>query len=318
MPARWSPRATRPASPAPTTSRYYAMNDDIRVIVAYLEAVQNPEAFMAACRMARSAGKPIVLMKLGASAEGRAAALAHTGALAGAMEAFDAVAGAAGVLRVRTVDDVVETVEYVLHAPLPRGAQARRHHVLGRAARPAARCRRAPMGSPLRRSPRPPRRGSPPCSASAPSWAIRSIPALPGSPTGKAMCNASRPCWTIPASTWCCCRPSCRARPAWTAAEANMRAVEAIAARARKPIVQFSMGSHGLSDYSRAFRPHLPHVPCLQEVDKTLRTVRALSDYSRRATQRPAGGAGGGIAAGPGAAREDSWRAPPSRNPARR
>src|ERR1700687_1629945 len=71
-------------------------------------------------------------------------------------------------------------------------------------------------------------------------------------------------------------------------AEANMRAVEPIAAQAKKPIVQFSMGSHGLSDYSRAFRLHLPHVPCLQEVDKTLRTVRALSDYARRATQSPA------------------------------
>src|ERR1700680_1915632 len=96
---------------------YYAMNDDIRVIVAYLEEVQNPHAFMAACRMARAAGKPVVVMKLGASAEGRAAALAHTGALAGAMEAFDAVGGAAGVLRVRTLDDVVETVEYILHVP---------------------------------------------------------------------------------------------------------------------------------------------------------------------------------------------------------
>jgi acetyltransferase len=71
--------------------------------------------------------------------------------------------------------------------------------------------------------------------------------------------------------------------PGMDRAEANMRAVEAIASGAKKPIVQFSMGSHGLSDYSRAFRLHLPHVPCLQEVDKTLRTVRALTDYTRRA-----------------------------------
>ena len=76
--------------------------------------------------------------------------------------------------------------------------------------------------------------------------------------------------------------------PGMDRAEANMRAVEAIAARAKKPIVQFSMGSHGLSDYSRAFRLNLPHVPCLQEVDKTLRTVRALSDYAARAKQAAA------------------------------
>src|ERR1700687_6229657 len=70
-------------------------------------------------------------------------------------------------------------------------------------------------------------------------------------------------------------------------AEANMRAVEPIAAQAKKPIVQFSMGSHGLSDYGRAFRLHLPHVPCLQEVDKTLRTVRSLSDYAKRTAPSP-------------------------------
>jgi acetyltransferase len=80
--------------------------------------------------------------------------------------------------------------------------------------------------------------------------------------------------------------------PGMDRAEANMRAIEGIAAHAKKtivkPIVQFSMGSHGLSDYSRAFRLNLPHVPCLQEVDKTLRTVRALSDYAWRAAQVPA------------------------------
>jgi len=97
------------------------MNEDIRVIVTYLESVANPETFLAACRTARSAGKPVIVIKLGATAEGRAAALAHTGALAGSMEAFDAVAGAAGVIRARTVDDVIELTEYLLHAPLPRG-----------------------------------------------------------------------------------------------------------------------------------------------------------------------------------------------------
>jgi len=76
--------------------------------------------------------------------------------------------------------------------------------------------------------------------------------------------------------------------PGMDRAEANMRAIETIARQAKKPIVQFSMGSHGLSDYSRALRAQLPHVPCLQEVDKTLRTVRAVSDYARRAAQAAA------------------------------
>ncbi len=265
---------------------YYAMNDDIGVIVAYLESVQDPAAFMAACRMARSAGKPVVVMKLGASAEGRAAALAHTGALAGAMEAFDAVAGAAGVLRVRTVDDVVETVEYILHAPLPRGSRlgaitfsgALRGLLLDAAA--AHGLAFAPLAEITRQR----------------LAAVLGVGTIIGNPldsgfTGLTNREGYVKCVEAmlddPGIDLVLLQAELPRAAGMDRAEANMRAVEEIAARARKPIVQFSMGSHGLSDYSRAFRLHLPHVPCLQEVDKTLRTVRALADYARRAAQAP-------------------------------
>jgi acyl-CoA synthetase (NDP forming) len=278
---------------------YYAMNDDIGVIVAYLESVQDPATFMAACRMARSAGKPVVVMKLGASAEGRAAALAHTGALAGVMEAFDAVAGLAGVLRVRTVDDVVETVEYILHAPplpsLPRlrgrvgeggGTQlgaitfsgALRGLLLDAAA--AHGLAFAPLAEITRQR----------------LAAVLGVGTIIGNPldsgfTGLTNREGFVKCVEVmlddPGIDLVLLQAELPRAAGMDRAEANMRAVEEIAARAKKPIVQFSMGSHGLSDYSRAFRLHLPHVPCLQEVDKTLRTVRALADYARRAAQAP-------------------------------
>ncbi|MGE3246870.1 MAG: CoA-binding protein, partial [Beijerinckiaceae bacterium] len=100
---------------------YFAEQPGIKVMVCYQESVRDPEAFLAACRKARAAGKPVVVMKLGASDEGRHAAAAHTGRLAGSLAAFDAIAGAAGALRVRNLDDVVEAVEYLVHAPLPKG-----------------------------------------------------------------------------------------------------------------------------------------------------------------------------------------------------
>ena len=56
----------------------------------------NPQKFKAACRMARAAGKEIVAVKLGQSEGGRSAAMAHTGSLAGSVEAFDALAGELG------------------------------------------------------------------------------------------------------------------------------------------------------------------------------------------------------------------------------
>jgi acyl-CoA synthetase (NDP forming) len=269
---------------------YYAMNDDIRVIVAYLESVQNPATFMAACRMARSAGKPIVVMKLGASAEGRAAALAHTGALAGAMEAFDAVAGASGVLRVRTVDDIAEAVEYFLHAPalpfLPGGFRlgaitfsgalrgllldAAAAHGLSVAALTETTVRRLE--------------------------AVLGVGTIIGNPLdsgftgltnreGYVKCVAAM--LDDPGIDLVLLQAELPRAPGMDRAEANMRAVEVIATQAKKPIVQFSIGSHGVSDYGRAFRAQLPHLPCLQEVDKTLRVVRAISDYARRATQGP-------------------------------
>lgn len=100
---------------------YFADDADTRVIVSYLEAVRDPETFLAACRVARDAGTPVVMLKLGYSVEGRKAAVAHTGRLAGALEAFDAAAGEAGVLRVDSLDDAIETVEYLVHAAPPSG-----------------------------------------------------------------------------------------------------------------------------------------------------------------------------------------------------
>ncbi len=100
--------------------RFFTADPNTKVIVSYLEAVHDRDGFLDACRAARAAGKPVIVMKLGTSEEGRSAALAHTGGLAGAIAAFDAVAGAAGAIRVGTLDDVVEVTEYLIHAPLPK------------------------------------------------------------------------------------------------------------------------------------------------------------------------------------------------------
>src|SRR5216684_1130740 len=72
---------------------FFADQPQLEVVIVYIEAISNLEKFKAACRMARAAGKSIVAVKLGQSEGGRSAAMAHTGSLAGRVEAFDAVAG---------------------------------------------------------------------------------------------------------------------------------------------------------------------------------------------------------------------------------
>src|SRR5262249_5182228 len=104
-------------------SAYFADQPELKVIVLYVEAISNLEKFKAACRMARAAGKHIVALKLGQSEAGRQAALAHTGSLAGSVEAFDAVAGEVGVIRADTLDDVVEVTEFLAHTGAAGGAR---------------------------------------------------------------------------------------------------------------------------------------------------------------------------------------------------
>src|SRR5512142_800744 len=102
---------------------YFAIDPSIRVIVVYLEGVRNTRAFREACKAARAAGKPVIAIKLGASEGGRAAAMAHTGALAGSIESFDAISSREGVIRAHGLDELVETTECFVHAALPRGAR---------------------------------------------------------------------------------------------------------------------------------------------------------------------------------------------------
>ncbi|MPZ37956.1 MAG: hypothetical protein GEU95_07805 [Rhizobiales bacterium] len=100
---------------------YFATVPELRVILCYIEGVPDTERFLEAARRARANGKAIVAVKVGASESSRAAALAHTGSLAGSAEAFDAVAGSAGVIRFSSFEEAIEAVEFLARLPLPRG-----------------------------------------------------------------------------------------------------------------------------------------------------------------------------------------------------
>src|ERR1700744_6240073 len=100
---------------------YCVADPSIRAIVVYLEGVRDTRAFRDACKAARAAGKPVIALKLGASEGGRAAAMAHTGALAGSIETFDAISTREGVIRVRGLDELIETTECFVHAAVPKG-----------------------------------------------------------------------------------------------------------------------------------------------------------------------------------------------------
>ena len=90
-----------------------------RVIVLYCEEIRRPQAFLAAIRSARAAGKPVVLMQAGRSAKARKSAQSHTGALIGDFETMRTQVEDAGAIVVSTMDEVMDLVEILQRFPVP-------------------------------------------------------------------------------------------------------------------------------------------------------------------------------------------------------
>lgn len=88
---------------------YLALDPSTRSILLYVEAVTAARKFLSAARMA-SRTKPVFVVKAGRSRAGAQAALSHTGALAGSDAVCDAAFRRAGMLRVRTLDELFHAV----------------------------------------------------------------------------------------------------------------------------------------------------------------------------------------------------------------
>jgi acetyltransferase len=91
-----------------------------RVIACIMEGAKHGRRFRAAVEAA-ARRKPMVVLKLGRSAFGQRATLAHTGTLAGRHEAFAALFRQNGVALVHSIDALVETAALLDLAPLPPG-----------------------------------------------------------------------------------------------------------------------------------------------------------------------------------------------------
>ena len=84
---------------------------ETRVIGCVMETMRAPEHFLAAADAAQARGIPIVALKIGRTEKSRAFAFTHSGALAGSDAAFDAVFERHNVVRVRTLDEMHDTLE---------------------------------------------------------------------------------------------------------------------------------------------------------------------------------------------------------------
>ncbi|TCN28320.1 acyl-CoA synthetase (NDP forming), partial [Kribbella orskensis] len=92
------------------------------VIGLYLESFGNPRKFG---RLARLVGrtKPVLVVKGGRSSGGRRAGASHTAAAATPDTAVDALFAQSGVLRMETLEELVDAARVLSGRPLPRGSR---------------------------------------------------------------------------------------------------------------------------------------------------------------------------------------------------
>lgn len=105
---------------AETALEYWENDDDVKQILLYMESIANPQNFRRlASRISKK--KPILALKAGRSAAGASAASSHTGSLAGADRAADALLKQSGVIRELGLKELFSTAKAFSNCPIPRG-----------------------------------------------------------------------------------------------------------------------------------------------------------------------------------------------------
>ncbi len=91
------------------------------IFLCYLEGIRDAARFRAVADKAAAAGKPMIVAKVGRSDAGRRAAASHTGALAKAGAADDAVFRHHGIIRGEDLDHMVDVATAFAYCKLPKG-----------------------------------------------------------------------------------------------------------------------------------------------------------------------------------------------------
>jgi acetyltransferase len=269
----------------PDLMRYFAEDPSVKVIVVYLEGVRNTKAFRDACKAARAASKPVIALKLGSSEGGRAAAMAHTGALAGSIETFDAIATREGVIRVAGLDELIETTECFVHAAVPKGNRLAAVTLSGGKrgmlidAFYAAGLNFAPLSphvsDELAKMLGPGSIVGNPLDAGFaavvdPSVYMKSIKLMIDDPDiDIVIIDAEFP------------------KAPHEQRERNLRIVNEMASRASKPVIYVSAMSIGFTEFTKGLRKSLPHLAVMQGMDRAVTAIKSLIAYARLRKEVP-------------------------------
>lgn len=98
---------------------YLAEDPACRAIACVFEGMAEPARLIAAAELAWAADKPLIVHKIAVGSEGAAAAISHTGSLAGSDRAYRAAFARAGVIVVDQFEAVMETAMFFAKTPPP-------------------------------------------------------------------------------------------------------------------------------------------------------------------------------------------------------
>ena len=102
---------------------WLAHDPQTRCILAFMETCRCGERLLRALEAARSAGKPVVVVKGGSSLAGARAARAHTAAAAGEDRVYQAVFDRMGALRASSLEEAMDLVDALSCLPSVRGSR---------------------------------------------------------------------------------------------------------------------------------------------------------------------------------------------------
>jgi acyl-CoA synthetase (NDP forming) len=99
---------------------FFEQDDNTQVIAQHCEDLKDGRAFAEVAKRV-SKKKPVIVLKAGRTSAGAKAASSHTGALAGNDKIYEDVFKQSGVIRARSLRDMLETARAIQVLPTPKG-----------------------------------------------------------------------------------------------------------------------------------------------------------------------------------------------------
>jgi acetate---CoA ligase (ADP-forming) len=227
----------------------------------------------------------VIALKLGASEGGRAAAMAHTGALAGSIETFDAISAREGVIRVRGLDELIETTECFVHAAMPGGDRLAAVTLSGgkRGLLLDAFYSAGLNFAPLKKD------------ASDKLAKMLGPGSIVGNPLDAGFAAVVDPSVYMQSIKIMIDDPDIDVviidselpKAPHELRERNLRIVNEMAGKASKPVIYISAMSIGFTDFTKALRKSLPNIAVMQGMDRAVSAIKSLIEYARLPKEVP-------------------------------